>query len=472
MPTSQSASRSTSQPTSEFTSQCASRPTSQARIEANRANAQFSTGPRSPEGKARVRYNGVRHGLRADKLLVLHEDAAEFADFLRALLDDLRPVGVVEASLAGQVAAKMWRLRRTHWMEASLLNRDLGAAQHVAMHTVPEKFRIGWGDEPYSAIVGIELGKEMERPHNSYDTLRRYERAAERGLSAALREFQQAQDRRRAGDGKTRGHGDTETRGQEDRQRGEQRMSNREHGSNALAEMGMSNGEVGEAAMGGPCTSTFDIPCSMFDMETPDPAPASSTEPGRQGPRGFYRPNPTDAESQPQAAEAPDVAAGFPSPRPRVSASPRLSSGLSDENYRPNPTDTESQLDSEAAEAPDAAAGFPSPRPRVSASPRLSSGLSDENYRPNPTAAAGPMEAEGLDELNSCLVADLQAYKKNQVQEEEEQKRDEMDELLDRQIQALLKEEEENLEEPQRNEKEGRPAAAVGQAGNAGTAGA
>jgi hypothetical protein len=37
--------------------------TSQRRIEANRRNAQFSTGPRTPEGKARCSQNSRKHGL-------------------------------------------------------------------------------------------------------------------------------------------------------------------------------------------------------------------------------------------------------------------------------------------------------------------------------------------------------------------------------------------------------------------------
>jgi hypothetical protein len=36
---------------------------SEAKIAANRANAQKSTGPRSPAGKARTKYNALQHGL-------------------------------------------------------------------------------------------------------------------------------------------------------------------------------------------------------------------------------------------------------------------------------------------------------------------------------------------------------------------------------------------------------------------------
>ena len=39
-------------------------------IAANRLNAQKSTGPKTPEGRAAVRLNGVKHGLTAETLVL------------------------------------------------------------------------------------------------------------------------------------------------------------------------------------------------------------------------------------------------------------------------------------------------------------------------------------------------------------------------------------------------------------------
>src|SRR5258707_7761464 len=58
---------------------------SELQIEANRLNAQKSTGPSTPEGRAAVRLNGLKYGLYAETLILPGEDPAEFD----ALLDRL-----------------------------------------------------------------------------------------------------------------------------------------------------------------------------------------------------------------------------------------------------------------------------------------------------------------------------------------------------------------------------------------------
>jgi len=62
--------------------------TNQRRVDANRRNAQLSTGPRTPQGKAAVRYNGLRHGLTARHAVLAGEDPADFEDTIRAFEDE------------------------------------------------------------------------------------------------------------------------------------------------------------------------------------------------------------------------------------------------------------------------------------------------------------------------------------------------------------------------------------------------
>ena len=51
---------------------------SQQQIDADRANALKSTGPKTPEGKAIVSQNALKHGLTAQNACVTDEDQDEF----------------------------------------------------------------------------------------------------------------------------------------------------------------------------------------------------------------------------------------------------------------------------------------------------------------------------------------------------------------------------------------------------------
>ena len=86
--------------------------TTEAQTQANRINAQKSTGPRSPEGKAKVAQNALRHGLLAREAVVVGEDTDDF-DLLRdGLRAEWAPVGLTESLLVERIAGFFWRLQR------------------------------------------------------------------------------------------------------------------------------------------------------------------------------------------------------------------------------------------------------------------------------------------------------------------------------------------------------------------------
>jgi hypothetical protein len=110
-------------------------PVNSARAEASRKNGARSRGPKTPEGKARSAPNALKHGLRAQKFVVLpEEDAAEFEALEAALIGELAPVGALQSVLAQRVAVAAWRLARADRIEAELLahrqgrDGDLGLA--------------------------------------------------------------------------------------------------------------------------------------------------------------------------------------------------------------------------------------------------------------------------------------------------------------------------------------------------------
>ena len=94
---------------------------SEAQIEANRANAQKSTGPRTSEGKAKVAQNAVRHGLLAEQVVIAGEDPGEYEFYRQALIEEISPVGDYENTLAERAAGLAWRLRRAERLQAEVV---------------------------------------------------------------------------------------------------------------------------------------------------------------------------------------------------------------------------------------------------------------------------------------------------------------------------------------------------------------
>ena len=94
--------------------------TSFRQIEANRRNAQLSTGPVTEEGKRRSRLNAVRHGLAAETVIDALEDAEDYQAFELAVTADYDAQSTVERELVLRLASLMWRLRRATAIESGL----------------------------------------------------------------------------------------------------------------------------------------------------------------------------------------------------------------------------------------------------------------------------------------------------------------------------------------------------------------
>jgi hypothetical protein len=97
----------------------------QAQIDANRQNALKSTGPRTPEGKAKSSRNSLLHGLTAEKHFLDREDPADFALLLEQFHAEWKPNTPTQDLLVDRMAAAHWRLRRFLMMETGLFQAAL-----------------------------------------------------------------------------------------------------------------------------------------------------------------------------------------------------------------------------------------------------------------------------------------------------------------------------------------------------------
>jgi len=104
-------------------------PCSHAQVLANRANALKSTGPKTPEGKAKSRANGLKHGLTGDGIVIPTEDAAELDLRFAALEAEMKPSGTMARQLVGRLALLTIRLERSAQHEAKTIANRMRKAR-------------------------------------------------------------------------------------------------------------------------------------------------------------------------------------------------------------------------------------------------------------------------------------------------------------------------------------------------------
>ena len=198
--------------------------TSERQAAANRANALRSTGPKTQEGKAAVRFNAFKHGLLAQDVVLPGEDAEAFEDLWNGLRAELSPVGPIEEFLVDRVVNAMWRLRRLTRAETALLHSRMQAlkADRLAIEVRSYEWRLGDDFEDSRSVSDkdahtqarekleratyerdrdeVLLGRAIEadaKQGEALGKLTRYERSLERSLHRDLNEIRQLQDRRR-----------------------------------------------------------------------------------------------------------------------------------------------------------------------------------------------------------------------------------------------------------------------------------
>jgi hypothetical protein len=113
--------------------------TSLRQIEANRRNADRSTGPNTEEGKHRSRRNAIRHGLCAETVVEIVEDIDDYRGFEAAVIADYDARTAVERELVLRLASLLWRLRRATAIETDLLRIQAEILRDRRLGRVPER---------------------------------------------------------------------------------------------------------------------------------------------------------------------------------------------------------------------------------------------------------------------------------------------------------------------------------------------
>lgn len=132
-------------------------------IEANRRNAQHSTGPLTLEGKYKSSQNAIKHGLFSNVPLITGEQEEEFNVFSNELLSFLMPQNGIESILAERIITCTWRLRRVMKIESDMMHESL---KFGFRHSLPDLFTNG--GEKIMALSRYEmiLEKSLYKAYN------------------------------------------------------------------------------------------------------------------------------------------------------------------------------------------------------------------------------------------------------------------------------------------------------------------
>jgi hypothetical protein len=156
-----------------------------ARVQANRQNAQSSTGPRTAEGRQTSSLNAIRHGFTGQTMLLSAEETEPYQNFTDGLLKDLAPIGAHETALAHAIMNSRWRVNQISAMESGLY--ALGQREYATQFAseTPEM----------AAALARLVTFEQKRPE--LDRLRRYESSLNRQITKDLALLTQLQTTRK-----------------------------------------------------------------------------------------------------------------------------------------------------------------------------------------------------------------------------------------------------------------------------------
>jgi hypothetical protein len=93
---------------------------SAAQINANRANSQSSSGPKTEAGKARSSHNAVKSALTGQTVALPTDDVPAYLNLVQSLIDLHHPITLEENFLVQSLADTEWRLQRIPTLESGL----------------------------------------------------------------------------------------------------------------------------------------------------------------------------------------------------------------------------------------------------------------------------------------------------------------------------------------------------------------
>ena len=114
-----------------------------AQIAANKLNSQKSTGPKTPEGKAKSSRNRLTHGFFSPAALLPSEDGATFIALINDLKAEFEPATTTEEILVEKMAQAQWLTQRALNLQGEAFANESGVPKNLGLliryHTSAER---------------------------------------------------------------------------------------------------------------------------------------------------------------------------------------------------------------------------------------------------------------------------------------------------------------------------------------------
>jgi hypothetical protein len=140
-------------------------------------NAQKSSGPRTPAGKAVSRFNALKHGIYAVHQIMFDEKPEDLAELAAEYHEHHSPANSDERFLVDTLVHNEWRLRRTRRVEAELWQTAYNAFLVKNIETT----------------ITCTSGDAFATDSSTFERLQRVVNSLERAWHRALKELQRLQ---------------------------------------------------------------------------------------------------------------------------------------------------------------------------------------------------------------------------------------------------------------------------------------
>jgi len=136
---------------------------SQKQQQANRSNAQHSTGPITPAGKAAIRFNALTYGLRTRATVLPDENAADYSQLWDELEAEWQPKTRTERFHLETMVTSQWLLKRVAESEQKIYLYIAFGEQQFKMLAYAAKLRVQLERSFRNAIADMRQSQKQRQ---------------------------------------------------------------------------------------------------------------------------------------------------------------------------------------------------------------------------------------------------------------------------------------------------------------------